>query len=80
MRVGHIRDTEFNVPVLQAGLSHSLPCPFNHWGSEIYPDDSAFFPEFVGGQRDVYSTAATEIHDHFTGLKVREAGGVAAAS
>ncbi len=68
--------TEFNVFVLQSRLSYSLLCSLNHFRSEIYPTHSTLFPDLVSSQNGVYPAAATEIHDHFTRLKVCEACGI----
>jgi hypothetical protein len=62
---------------LQSRLSHSLFCSLNHLRGEIYADYFALFPNFVSSQNDVYPAAATEVHDHLTGLKVRKASRIA---
>jgi hypothetical protein len=47
---------------------------------EIYTNYSTSFPNFVSSENDVYPAAATEIHDHLTGLKVRKASRIAATT
>jgi hypothetical protein len=38
------------------------------------------FPDLTGSQNDINPAAATKIHNHITGLKVRKSGGIATTS
>ncbi|MBI2357598.1 MAG: hypothetical protein HYV04_01555, partial [Deltaproteobacteria bacterium] len=44
---------------------------------EIYADHPSLGAYLVSSENDIYPAAATEIHNHVTRPKVREAGGVA---
>jgi hypothetical protein len=77
LRLPHIRDPEFNVPLLQSRSNHSFLCTFNHLRRKIYTDDSAFFPDFASSQNNIDPATATEIHDNIPRLKVRKSSGIA---
>ena len=79
LRVLQIRNTKVNVPFLQPRRNHGLLSPFDHLRGEIQADYTTLFANPVSRQNDVYPGAASEIHDHLPGLKVRKAGRVAAA-
>jgi hypothetical protein len=65
---------------LKACFGHSLLRSLNHLRSEIYPDNSAWFPDFVSSENDIYPTTATEINNYIAQLKIREASGIATTS
>jgi len=63
---------------LRACLGHGLLRALKHLRSEIYSDHSTLWSHLASSQDDVYPPAATEVHDHLSGLKVCKPCGIAA--